>query len=275
MKYSIGKISEFFGISTGTLRYYDQIGLLQPEIDSENGYRYYNIEHILQLDFILKAKYLEIPLAEVKDILDSEDLLKYIDILSRQQLTIREKIKYLEELDKSISQSKSNLDEIVKFNVNYNFDNIKILNDKRRYYYISEKDYTGNKGIMNILNDAYIRNYSKFGSANEVEECSIFSINNDNLVVSNEKDYLLLETPKFKETLDNYFLSKYGYIPIKEINGDYILVNFYGNEKELKDYLRSLHEYFKGNHNEILVKFKFSLPKEKKPNCFCEILYQL
>lgn len=275
MRYSIGKISEFFGVSTGALRHYDKIGLLKPEVDPENGYRYYNLEHILQLGFILNSKYLQIPLSEVKDILDSENLLKYMDLLSKQQLTIREKIKHLEELDKSISQSKSSLSIIVNFKANYDFDNIKILNDKRRYYYISEKDYTENKVVMNILNDVCIENYGKFESANEVAECSIFSINSDNQVIANEKDYLLLESPKFKETLDNYFLNTYGNIPIKAIDGNYILVDFYGNEKEIKDYLTLLHNHFKGNPNEILVNFNFYLSKEKNPNCFCEILYQL
>lgn len=275
MKYSIGKISKFFGVSTGTLRHYDKIGLLKPEVDPENGYRYYNLEHILQLGFILNSKYLQIPLSEVKDILDSENLLKYIDLLSKQQITIREKIKHLEELDKSISQSKSSLSKVVEFKANYNFENIKILNDKKRYYYISEKDYTENKVVMNILNDVCIENYGKFENTNEVAEYSIFSISSNNQVVSNEKDYLLLENPKFKETLDNYFLNKYGNIPMKEIDGNYILVDFYGNEKEIKDYLTLLHNHFKGNPNEILVKFNFYLPKEEKPNCFCEILYQL
>lgn len=275
MKYSIGKVSEFFGVSTGTLRHYDKIGLLKPEVDPENGYRYYNLEHILQLGFILNSKYLQIPLSEVKDILEGEDLLKYIDLLSKQQVIIREKIKHLEELDKSISQSKSSLNRIVNFKANYDFDNIKILNDKRRYYYISEKDYTENKVVKNILNDTCIENYGKFENTNKVAACSIFSIHNDNQVVVNEKDHFLLESPKFKETLDNYFLNTYGNIPIKEIDGSYILVDFYGSEKELKDYLSLLHNHFKGDPNEILVESNFYLPKEKNPNCFCKILYQL
>ena len=249
MKYSIGKVSEFFGVSTGTLRHYDKIGLLKPEVDPENGYRYYNLEHILQLGFILNSKYLQIPLSEVKDILEGEDLLKYIYLLSKQKVIIREKIKHLEELDKSISQSKSSLNRIVNFKANYDFDNIKILNDKRRYYYISEKDYTENKVVKNILNDTCIENYGKFENTNKVAACSIFSIHNDNQVVVNEKDHFLLESPKFKETLDNYFLNTYGNVPIKEIDGSYILVDFYGSEKELKDYLSLLHNHF------ILIKF--------------------
>lgn len=69
--------------------------------------------------------------------------------------------------------------------------------------------------------------------------------------------------------------SSNGNIPIKEIDSSYILVDFYGSEKELNDYLSLLHNNFKGDSNEILVKSNFYLPKEKNPTYFCKILYQL
>ncbi|HHW5119686.1 MerR family DNA-binding transcriptional regulator [Staphylococcus pseudintermedius] len=44
--YTIKVVSELTGLSTRTLRYYDQIGLLNPSNSSEAGYRLYNEKDI-------------------------------------------------------------------------------------------------------------------------------------------------------------------------------------------------------------------------------------
>ncbi len=44
---SIGEFSKICKVSTKTLRYYAEIGLILPsEIDPKNGYRYYAIEQL-------------------------------------------------------------------------------------------------------------------------------------------------------------------------------------------------------------------------------------
>ena len=37
MKLSIGEVARLFNISKDTLRYYDKIGILKPEVNKENG----------------------------------------------------------------------------------------------------------------------------------------------------------------------------------------------------------------------------------------------
>lgn len=55
---TIGKFSKISIVSTKTLRYYDEIGLLKPfEINQDNGYRYYELS---QLDEILMIKKLKL-----------------------------------------------------------------------------------------------------------------------------------------------------------------------------------------------------------------------
>ncbi len=41
MEYSIQELSHLSGVTTRTLRWYDQIGLLKPSRVAESGYRYY------------------------------------------------------------------------------------------------------------------------------------------------------------------------------------------------------------------------------------------
>ena len=61
MKYSIKEIADLAGVSTRTLRYYDEIGLLTPASIGENGYRYYDYGNVLQLQQIMFYRELEIP----------------------------------------------------------------------------------------------------------------------------------------------------------------------------------------------------------------------
>ncbi len=50
---SIGEFSNICKVSAKTLRYYAEIGLLEPsEVNPDNGYRYYAIEQLEKMLFI-------------------------------------------------------------------------------------------------------------------------------------------------------------------------------------------------------------------------------
>ena len=67
---SIGEFSNICKVSTKTLRYYAEIGLLEPsEVNPENGYRYYSIDQLEKMLFISRLKSYSFSLEEVKDIL--------------------------------------------------------------------------------------------------------------------------------------------------------------------------------------------------------------
>lgn len=71
---SIGEFSKICGVSTKTLRYYDEIGLINPdEINPENGYRYYSIRQLKKILFISRLKTYHFSLEEIKTILESEE----------------------------------------------------------------------------------------------------------------------------------------------------------------------------------------------------------
>lgn len=70
---SIGEFSKICGVSTKTLRYYDEIGLISPdEIDPENGYRYYSIEQLEAMLFINRLKQYRFSLEEIRAIINTE-----------------------------------------------------------------------------------------------------------------------------------------------------------------------------------------------------------
>jgi len=71
---SIGEFSNICKVSTKTLRYYAEIGLILPdEINPENGYRYYSIEQLKTMLLINRLKSYNFSLGEIKTILESEE----------------------------------------------------------------------------------------------------------------------------------------------------------------------------------------------------------
>lgn len=71
---SIGEFSNICKVSTKTLRYYAEIGLLEPsEVNPENGYRYYSIEQLKKMLFINRLKAYSFSLDEIKAVLQSEE----------------------------------------------------------------------------------------------------------------------------------------------------------------------------------------------------------
>lgn len=56
--FRIGEVAKMYHMSVGTLRHYEQMGLLQPEYtDPATGYRYYSVRQFEQLPLTLECKY--------------------------------------------------------------------------------------------------------------------------------------------------------------------------------------------------------------------------
>ena len=73
--YTIGKLSKAVNISTDTLRYYDEIGLLKPaHIDKFSGYRYYTLNQAADLNHIIEFKEYGFSLNEIKEMLNCTPL---------------------------------------------------------------------------------------------------------------------------------------------------------------------------------------------------------
>lgn len=74
MRYTQKDIRERLGFTRDTLRFYEQRGIIEPEVDPANGYRYYDD---WQVNLLWDAKYYQgmgFSLAEVQQILQRESL---------------------------------------------------------------------------------------------------------------------------------------------------------------------------------------------------------
>lgn len=73
MAYTIKEIADLAGVTTRTLRYYDEIGLLSPANIGENGYRQYDHGSLLRLQQIMFFRELDVPLEEIQRIINQPD----------------------------------------------------------------------------------------------------------------------------------------------------------------------------------------------------------
>lgn len=70
MEYTVQKLGNLAGISTRTLRYYDEINLLKPARKSSSGYRIYGQQEVDKLQQILFYRELGLELEQIKNIVN-------------------------------------------------------------------------------------------------------------------------------------------------------------------------------------------------------------
>lgn len=98
---TIGQMAKLNNISTQTLRYYDQIGLLNPLFyDEDNKYRYYSIEQCAVLDAIIHMQSLKLSLSQIKNFLKPGKHQELYDAIVAERNKITEEITQLENVKK-------------------------------------------------------------------------------------------------------------------------------------------------------------------------------
>ena len=99
----IGEVAKMFHISMGTLRHYEQAGLLTPEYtDPDTRYRYYGTRQFELLNTIRYLRVLDFPLAQIKTFLDNRDTDVIEEKLVHQKEVIARKQKELELISRKI-----------------------------------------------------------------------------------------------------------------------------------------------------------------------------
>ena len=112
-QYTTGEIAKMAGVTTRTIRYYDNKGVLSPSSHNSSGHRLYTESDFIKLKRILALKYLGLSLEEVKNT-ESQSFEKK-DIIN--SLSLQKNIIKILEDEKELQQQcidSSNLDASVK-----------------------------------------------------------------------------------------------------------------------------------------------------------------
>lgn len=99
--FRIGEFSKLAKTTVKTLRFYDEIELFTPSFVDDNGYRYYSVTKLYELQRIIELRGFDIPIEGIKKILTGTSV---VDVLNNRKC----------EIENELCKNKNNLDLINK-----------------------------------------------------------------------------------------------------------------------------------------------------------------
>src|SRR5512139_3472530 len=115
----IGELSRSLGVTTRTLRLYEQLGLIDPPQRTEGGIRYYTRDDIRRIKFVLKVKQLGLSLRQMQELAEiygqtkmpNRNMPRLIEILDAHTDAIHRKIGKLSSLARDIAEYRKRIVE--------------------------------------------------------------------------------------------------------------------------------------------------------------------
>jgi DNA-binding transcriptional MerR regulator len=108
--YTVRQLAHLAGVSVRTLHHYDQLGLLSPTERTPAGYRLYHHSDLLRLQQILFYKELDVPLDEIRRLLDQPGF-DPLNALQDHRRKLSQRIQRLERLLHTVDQTIRTLKE--------------------------------------------------------------------------------------------------------------------------------------------------------------------
>ena len=109
--YTVSQLASLAGISVRTLHHYDHIDLLKPSQRTEAGYRLYTEDELFRLQQIMFFKELDVPLSDIKAVLDDPDFDPINALESHRRLLAQQAQRLnglLKTIDKTLHRLKEN-----------------------------------------------------------------------------------------------------------------------------------------------------------------------
>ncbi|NLK71818.1 MAG: MerR family transcriptional regulator [Clostridiales bacterium] len=104
MEYTVQKLARMAGISTRTLRYYDEVGILKPARINSSGYRIYGEKEVDHLQQILFYREMGVSLESIKKIVTAHDF-DALQALKEHRKKLLEKREQLELLITNVDKT--------------------------------------------------------------------------------------------------------------------------------------------------------------------------
>ena len=116
-KLTIGEMAKLRGLTSETLRHYDRIDLFKPQyIDSHSGYRYYSIFQYEILGTIKELRQLRMTTDEIKEYLNERNFSKSLDIMKTKHEELVSNLKELNEMEENIREKIAYLEQVEREN---------------------------------------------------------------------------------------------------------------------------------------------------------------
>ncbi|MDR7870721.1 MAG: MerR family transcriptional regulator [Tissierellaceae bacterium] len=163
MEYTVQKLAKLAGVSSRTLRYYDQIGILKPARINSSGYRIYGENEVDILQQILFYRELDMDLDSINSILssDSFDVVAALKEHKEKLLVKRTQIDYLiATVEKTLNHKEgrinmSDKEKFEGFKQNMLRENETKFGKEIREKYGTEEVEKSNKKFKNMTQEQY------------------------------------------------------------------------------------------------------------------------
>ena len=117
--FSVGEAAKAVHTTSETLRHYDRIGLVKPSKKDEwTNYRYYTEQDIVRLNTVRALQAMDLPLQEIKKVLEYDDLEKIVDFLAQTEKKADEKIAALQYSKTRIQAAKADYEKKLQMRKN-------------------------------------------------------------------------------------------------------------------------------------------------------------
>ena len=234
MKYSISQLSKLAGVSSRTLRYYEEIGLLLPREKGENGYRYYSSQQVDKLQQIMFYRSFDMELDDIKNILNSDEfdpvtaLESHLVKLENQKAKIN---RLIDNVNKTIMSLKgettmSDKEKFAAFKQNIVNENEKKYGEEIRKKYGDKAVDETNKKILDMSQESW----------NSLEELN--ELLNKTLEIAVEKGDPASETAQKACALHKEWLGYYWNFYNKEAHLNLCLM--YTQDERFKEYYEKI-----------------------------------
>lgn len=129
--FSVGEAAKAVHTTSETLRHYDRIGLVKPSKKDEwTNYRYYTEQDIVRLNTVRALQLMDLPLQEIKKVLEYDDLEKIVDFLAQAEKKADEKIAALQYSKSKIQLAKADYERKLQARKNPNGSFIKEMPER-------------------------------------------------------------------------------------------------------------------------------------------------
>ncbi|RCX12709.1 DNA-binding transcriptional MerR regulator [Anaerobacterium chartisolvens] len=171
MEYTVQKLGKIAGISTRTLRYYDEIDILKPARINSSGYRIYGKAEVDRLQQILFYRELGVSLEERKSIFaaSSFDVLKALRGHRDRLLEKREQLDLLiENVNKTIAEREGG----IKMSDTEKFEGFKkkLVDDNEKQYGKENREKYGNEAVKGSNDKLLNMTQEEFDRASALEK---------------------------------------------------------------------------------------------------------
>jgi DNA-binding transcriptional MerR regulator len=163
MEYTINKLANIAGVSTRTLRYYDEIDLLKPCRINSSGYRIYGEKEIDILQQIMFYRSMDMKLSDIKDIISNPNF-EVEKALEKHEEELIKRREEIDELIRTVQKTIKNKKGEIKMSNKEKFEGFKkekIEENEKKYgkeirqKYGEETVKESNKKFMNLKEEDF------------------------------------------------------------------------------------------------------------------------